>query len=426
MKDKLYEARAEIDKIDREMAELFSKRMKAVERIADYKRQSGLDIFDAEREKDVTNSRSKFIEEPALRELYVDFLKSTMSISKKYQLQLIGSSDVDQALCALGIRVGHGILADAEKLLPLKRRIAVVTDSGVPAEYSDAIIRKCTDARKIVIEQGEGAKTFSNLQYILEQMAAQGLKRGDAVIAVGGGMVGDVCGLAASLYMRGIDFYNLPTTVLAAVDSSIGGKTAVNFSGTKNLVGTFHQPKGVLIDTSLFSTLSNRKRAEGLAESLKMAVTLDEELFRLFEETDANTLLGIPEEIIKRSLWIKAQVVMADERESGYRRILNFGHTLGHAIEARSGKLYHGECVALGMLPMCDEGTRERLIKIFKKLGLPTKTDIAASELEELIKMDKKAISDGILAVKIQGIAKASIAPSCVDELLEAYRSVFG
>jgi 3-dehydroquinate synthase len=182
-------------------------------------------------------------------------------------------------------------------------------------------------------------------------------------------VVGDLAGFAASAYMRGIDFYNIPTTLLSQIDASIGGKTAVNFGGIKNIVGAFYQPKGVLIDPDLLMTLPERQISNGLAEAIKVALTSDEALFDIFENRDVASNL---DEIIIRALTVKKNVVEQDEREAGLRKILNFGHTVGHGIESGAGMsdLYHGECVALGMIPMCGEAVRPRLIAVLKKCGL--------------------------------------------------------
>ena len=182
-------------------------------------------------------------------------------------------------------------------------------------------------------------------------------------------VVGDLSGFAASAYMRGIDFYNVPTTLLSQIDSSIGGKTAVNLGGVKNIVGAFYQPKKVLVDPDLLSSLPKRQISNGLAEAVKMALTSDSELFDIFENGDVEKSI---DEIIIRSLNIKKSVVEQDEKEAGLRRILNFGHTVGHGIESSEGmsELYHGECVALGMIPMCSEAVRPRLVEVLKKCGL--------------------------------------------------------
>ena len=243
-----------------------------------------------------------------------------------------------------------------------------------------------------------------------------GFSRRDCVVAVGGGVVGDLSGFAASAYMRGVDFYNIPTTALSQIDSSVGGKTAVNLRGIKNVVGAFYQPRRVLIDADTLSTLPHRQLASGLCEGLKMAATFDAELFAEFERGDVEDKL---EHIIARSLNIKRRVVEADEREGGLRRVLNFGHTLGHGIEAEEELhgLYHGECVALGMLPMCSKSVRERLLRVYEKLGLPTRYDFDADRIMEAAVHDKKAAGGGVSVVYVEEIGTYEIRRVTYDEL---------
>lgn len=287
------------------------------------------------------------------------------------------------------IIIEKGSLKRAGELLDLDRKVLIVTDSGVPEEYSKTVAACCRDARIVTFIQGEQAKCFANLETLCSEMLKHGMGRSDCVVAVGGGVVGDLAGFAAAVYMRGIDFYNIPTTVLAQVDSSVGGKVAVDLDGIKNSVGAFHQPKRVIIDPLVLKTLPPRQISNGLAEALKMAATFDEELFRVFEQED---IIANIEYIIHRSVELKARVVEQDEKEAGLRRVLNFGHTIGHAIESYEGLggLYHGECVALGMLPMSSAPVRGRLAAVMGKLQLPTELDYPAAELWETMSHDKK------------------------------------
>ena len=204
--------------------------------------------------------------------------------------------------------------------------------------------------------------------------------------------------------MRGIDFINCPTTTLAQVDSSIGGKTAVNLAGTKNIVGAFHQPRLVVADPDTLASLPPRHMANGLAEALKAGLIGDAELFALFEKGCARQDL---EEILYRSLAVKKTIVEADEREAGCRAALNFGHTIGHAIEASRGlarrQLYHGECVALGMLPMLESSAlRTRVRKVYKALGLPVRIRYDGDEIYSHLVHDKKAANGTITLVKVK------------------------
>ena len=222
-------------------------------------------------------------------------------------------------------------------------------------------------------------------------------------IPVGGGMAGDLAGFAAACFMRGVDFYNIPTTLLSQVDSSIGGKTGVNLDGVKNIVGAFWQPQKVLIDPDTLDTLSPRLYAEGMAEAVKMALASDEKLFEQLEQGDLPV-----EELLYGALSIKKAIVEQDERESGIRKLLNFGHTIGHGVEsAAKGSLYHGECVAIGLLPMCSQPVRARLQPVLERLGLPTSTDLDKEQIWQAMQHDKKSNSAGFSAVFVEEIGKA-------------------
>lgn len=313
------------------------------------------------------------------------------------------------------IVIERGALSKAGQLLYLKRKTLIVTDTGVPAKYADTVSRQAEKAFTFVLEQGEQSKNFDNLQAILALMTDCGFDRGDCVVAVGGGVCGDIAGFAAAVYMRGIDFYNVPTTLLSQVDSSVGGKTAIDFHGMKNLIGAFKQPKKVIIDPDTLKTLPQRQINNGLCEALKMSVTSDRELFELFEQNDVYEELDT---VTERSLKIKISVVEQDEKEAGLRRVLNFGHTLGHGIESvTSPALYHGECVALGMLAMCSDELRERLLKIYEKLGVPTHCDFDKEAAMKAVEHDKKSASGVIKAVTADTPGKFEIKPMSMKEL---------
>ena len=217
----------------------------------------------------------------------------------------------------------RGCLKKAGSLLALDRKALIITDDGVPEEYAKTVARACKDPVIETIPQGEGSKSFPVLERLLSKMLAAGFTRSDCVVAVGGGVVGDLSALAAALYMRGIDFYNIPTTLLSQADSSIGGKTGIDLDGVKNIVGTFSQPKKVLIDPDLLATLPPRQVAAGHAEIVKAGLIADAELFSLYESGEVDVA-----EALRRALLVKKRVVEEDEREGGLRRILNFGHTL--------------------------------------------------------------------------------------------------
>ena len=297
------------------------------------------------------------------------------------------------------IVVERGSIQQAAQHLDLDRRVLVVTDTGVPAVYAQTVAAQAKDAVICTVETGEASKSLEVFGRLLSTMLEHGFSRKDCVVAVGGGVVGDLSGFAASTYMRGIDFYNIPTTLLSQIDSSIGGKTAINMDGVKNIVGSFYQPQKVLIDPDLLKTLPQRQIASGLAEAIKMALTSDAALFDIFENENIEANL---DEIIIRSLNIKKTVVEQDEKETGLRKILNFGHTIGHGIESSENlsELYHGECVALGLIPMCGEDIRSRVIRVLKKCGLYRTLSYDWSKIAEAAFHDKKA-DGGVVTVTI-------------------------
>ena len=297
----------------------------------------------------------------------------------------------------------RGSLEKASEYLNLDRKVLIVTDDGVPKVYSQTVAKQCKSPFIITLRQGEASKSFENYKMLLGKMVEYGFTRTDCVVAVGGGVVGDLSGFVASSFMRGVDFYNIPTTVLSQVDSSIGGKVAIDFEGYKNIVGAFYPPKAVIIDANTLETLYKRQISNGLCESVKMAMTCDAVLFEILEKDNMDIDL-----IIEKSLKIKRYVVEEDEKETGLRKILNFGHTLAHAIETQSGlkDIYHGEAVALGMIPMCSDEAKVRLLPVLKKLKLPTEFNFDISTVLDAVCHDKKADGNDITVIFVPEIGK--------------------
>lgn len=314
------------------------------------------------------------------------------------------------------ILLERGSLSKAGDFFDLNRKVLIVTDSGVPSEYAEAVAAQCRVPFIEVFRQGEQQKNMDTYQGILSRLVLEGFSRTDCVVAVGGGVTGDMAGFAAASYMRGIDFYNVPTTLLAQVDSSIGGKVAIDFKGYKNIVGAFYQPKGVLIDPKVLKTLPTRQIANGLAEAVKMAATNDAEFFSFLEQEDPLSNLDY---VIECSLRIKKSVVEEDTKETGIRRVLNFGHTVGHAIETVSGLsgLYHGECVALGMLIMAAPAPRQRLRSVLEKVGLPTDYSYDRKKVIETMTMDKKVSGGFITVVSLPDIGHFSLDKISLNQL---------
>lgn len=324
---------------------------------------------------------------------------------------------------AYNIVLQRGALKGLCEHLNLNRKVLIVTDSGVPKDYAKKVKEQSREGYIVTIKEGESSKNIETFKQLLCALVQNSFTRSDCIVAVGGGVVGDLAGFVASAFMRGVDFYNIPTTVLSQVDSSIGGKTAIDFMGVKNIVGAFYPPKAVIIDPETLKTLDKRQVSNGLCEAVKMAATSDRELFEFFEQNDAFENIDT---VIERALYIKREVVEKDEKESGLRKVLNFGHTLAHAIESVNNmqNLYHGECVALGMLPMCSSKVKERLENVLKKLNLPVSFDLEADALIEACKHDKKTAGDSITVVFVEKIGEFKLVTMKFSEYEELVRQV--
>ena len=331
------------------------------------------------------------------------------------------------------IYIERGGLGRVSQLAALDgRRVCIVTDSGVPDQYVQTVAEQCNASLVFRFGQGEKNKSFDTLRKLLGDLLAFHFDRRDAIVAIGGGVVTDLAGFAAATYMRGIDFYNIPTTLLSQVDASVGGKTAVDLDGYKNMIGAFWQPKAVLIDPLTLDTLPRRRISDGLAEVIKMSLTCDAALFERIEtcdllpSDDVSTLPTEIDEIIARALQIKIRVVEQDEREAGLRRVLNFGHTLGHAIESCCGlgDRYHGECVALGMLPMCSDEARARLIPVLLRNGLPCMLDDLPPDEQLLtaLRHDKKAVGETINTIHVERVGEFETRKQTPEQLMDALR----
>lgn len=319
------------------------------------------------------------------------------------------------------IIIKRGALTHVGELCNLNRKVLIVTDDGVPAQYAETLAAQCACPVLAVVPQGEGSKSIAQYERLLGIMLEHDFGRGDAVAAMGGGVVGDLAGFVAASYMRGVEFFNCPTTTLAQIDSSIGGKVALNLDGTKNIIGAFYQPRLVVADPDTLQTLSARHINAGLAEAVKAGLIGDAGLFELFEQAqDREAVLAQIETILYRSLAVKKDVVEQDECEQGRRAVLNFGHTIGHGIEsaAQLGGLYHGECVALGMLPMVQTAAlRDRLRAVCQKLALPTELQYSGDEIFSYMQHDKKANNGVVTVVKVQQAGEAYLEKMPMDLL---------
>jgi 3-dehydroquinate synthase len=322
------------------------------------------------------------------------------------------------------IVIGRGLLDGGFDLAAYVRGndCLVVSNDTVAPLYFDKLLPDLAgcEIAHINLPDGESFKTVATMQKILDQLVASGANRDTTVIALGGGVVGDIAGFAAACYMRGVAFIQVPTTLLAQVDSSVGGKTGVNHEKGKNLVGAFHQPRVVLIDTNTLNTLPERELKAGLAEVIKYGAICDRDFFAWLESNMGSLLEKDPEALayaIQRSCELKAEVVAEDERESGRRAILNFGHTFGHAIEhcLGYGKWLHGEAVAAGMVMAAElsgiaAADLLRLSELITAAGLPTEAPAIASERWlDAMGMDKKVQQKQLRFVLLRSLGEAFV-----------------
>jgi len=333
------------------------------------------------------------------------------------------------------IHIGAGILRDASLYAPyLRGSAAIVTNAVVAPLYLEPVKRALGGARvtEIVVADGEQAKGWETLQQIFDALLAARCGRDTLLVALGGGVVGDLAGFAAAVYQRGIDFVQVPTTLLAQVDSSVGGKTAINHPRGKNMIGAFHQPRAVVADLDTLDTLPDRELRAGIAEVIKHGLALDADFFAWLEANIERLLSrerAALAHAVRRSCELKADVVTADEREAGRRALLNLGHTFGHAIEAGTGygAWLHGEAVAAGMVMAAELSALmgqlkktevSRVRALVKRAQLPVAGPaLAPQALMDLMAVDKKAAMGRTRFVVLESIGRASL-PAAVDDAL--------
>ncbi len=321
------------------------------------------------------------------------------------------------------VLIGNGILSDSGRLIAEvshAKIAAIVTDDMVNSLYADSLETSLKaagfDTVKFVFPNGESSKNINTYSEMLEFMAENHLTRSDLIVALGGGVVGDMAGFAAATYLRGIDFVQIPTTLLAMVDSSVGGKTAIDLNAGKNLAGAFYQPSLVIADIDTLSTLTPEIFSDGMAETVKYGVLFDREFFDFLMKNEAKDRLDY---IVEKCVKFKRDTVNADENDRGIRGLLNLGHTAGHAIEKCSGyRISHGSAVAIGMViiargvyksGLVKEDISPRIIDILKKYNLPTETDFTAQELFNTAEIDKKCDCDSITLVIPETVGKCKL-----------------
>lgn len=354
---------------------------------------------------------------------------------------------LDLAERSYGIFIGAGLLDQAESYRPhiRGRRVVVVSDSQVASLYGDRVCAALAEYQPLLLrfEPGETSKTLDTYAKLADRLIDGRFDRRVTLVALGGGVVGDMTGFLAATYQRGVDFIQVPTTLLAQVDSSVGGKTGVNRPGGKNLLGAFHQPRCVVVDTATLSSLPRRELVAGLAEVIKYGLIADME-FLAWIERELPALLAGDDDAVQHAIYhsceIKAQIVAADERESGQRALLNLGHTFGHAIEAATGygAWLHGEAVGLGMLMAAELSHRlgrlpahavPRIAAVLDRAGLPTRLpdDIATDTLLGFMAGDKKVLDGELRLVALdaigRGVIVSGVAPRLLADVIDSTRA---
>lgn len=316
----------------------------------------------------------------------------------------------------------HGVLHHVSDHIDLNRKVMIITDSGVPAAYASIVAQQCKESHIHIVEQGEDSKSFPVFEELCKELLHHKFSRKDCVIALGGGVVGDLSGYVAASYMRGIDFIQIPTTTLSQIDSSIGGKVAINLDEVKNIIGAFYQPKIVIIDPDTLKTLPRRQYINGLIEAIKAGLIYDASLFELFEHGDIDKDLDT---IIYRALCVKKDVVEKDEKEQNLRKILNFGHTIGHAIESyyHLSDYLHGECVAMGMLYFIDdEPLKQRVLALYERLGIVSNAPYDTETVYETLCSDKKAGNGSVTIVRVKEAGKAELVETPLNDVRQILR----
>ncbi len=316
--------------------------------------------------------------------------------------------EIKTAISTSKIIIQKGILNNLKNYLIVNGKIMIITDDGIPYKYIENIKKQFNNVAVHIIKQGEQSKSIANFIAIQKDLLKHNFTRNDILISLGGGVVGDLTGFVASTYKRGIKYVQIPTTTLSQIDSSIGGKTAIDLDEYKNVIGTFYQPFLVLIDINVLDTLPKRHFYNGLVEALKIGLTFDKDLVKLFEKDNFEENL---ENIITRAVYLKKIVVEQDEKEQNIRKVLNFGHTIGHGIESSNfGNLLHGECVAKGMLYFITSKEIKEIVKnILGKMQISSNYKVDIHKVMRFIKNDKKAFDDKISAIFVDEIGKYRI-----------------
>ena len=306
------------------------------------------------------------------------------------------------------VHINNGLLYDIDKYIDVNRQIVVITDDFIPKEYLNVLKAKIPNPLIFEVPMGESSKSIETTYSIINGMIENNITRSALIIALGGGVIGDLSGFVASIYMRGIDFVQIPTTLLSQIDSSVGGKVGINSHKMKNSIGSFYQPKVVLIDPTTLKTLSKKEFSNGMAEMIKYGLIADKSLF--YDILSKNVEEDI-EYYISKCIEIKRDIVIKDEFDLGIRQILNYGHTIGHAIEQDSAyTLLHGEAVSIGMTLMSMGFTYHNdLVRILNKYSLPLFYDYNTETIYNYIKTDKKVMNNKLNIIIVEEVGNGLI-----------------
>lgn len=314
------------------------------------------------------------------------------------------------------VHINRGLLLNISSYIDLNREIVIITDDFIPKTYLNTIKANMSDLHIFEVPHGEESKSMEIAYSIMDDMVDSKITRNCLIIALGGGVIGDLAGFVASIYMRGVDFIQIPTTLLSQIDSSVGGKVGINASNMKNAIGSFYQPKLVLIDPDTLSTLSEREFNNGIAEMIKYGIIADKQLFNDLLDKD---LMSNIVNYIEKCIRIKKSYIVHDVFDKGERQILNFGHTIGHAIEKYSQyNILHGESISIGMLLMSKKyNYYDNLIKILTKYSLPINFEYNKEEIYEYIKTDKKATNNYLNIILVEELGSGFIKKIKIEKI---------
>ena len=414
----LKQLRQQINDIDQEMVKLFERRMKVSSKIGQFKRENNLPIYDKKREEQVLKRNCSLLKDTSLNDYWRIFQNQLMDLSKQYQNEINCERNTINIIldkCGYNITIDDNLINDINKVFYLKRKVLFIYDDNLSEEVVEKVSSQIDKCYPLPLHASEKQKNIETLTVIYDTLIQNCFNRNDCILCLSGGLISDIAALAASSFNRGIDLYLMPTTLLSMVDSSIGGKTAINYGGYKNMIGTFYQPKAVLICPCLLKSLPQRQFNNGLFEIIKMALIKDKNFFyQLYNRNDIDIY-----QLIHKSIMIKKEIIQQDEKDNQLRKILNFGHTIGHGLELNCLDLYHGEAVGYGMLCMCSDEVFACLNSLLMELLPKRKLIFDKEKVRYSILHDKKAKDNKIECVFVSEIGKCQIKEFSIEEIMD-------